>query len=131
MDRLFTLDEARALLDEVRPIVEEIVAARDQLGRAEQDLLALVWKSRSNGRVTGQGSFSAGSENRSELLERLRGHLARLQELGAELKDPSIGLLDFRSLRDGRVVYLCWKLGEQTITHWHDLDTGFAGRQPL
>ena len=47
------------------------------------------------------------------------------------LKDPRTGLVDFRSVRDGRVVYLCWRLGEDRIRYWHDLDAGFAGRQPL
>ncbi len=61
----------------------------------------------------------------------LNAELVRLHELGVELKDPAIGLIDFRSLREGRIIYLCWRLGEPTIAYWHDLDTGFAGRQPL
>jgi hypothetical protein len=50
---------------------------------------------------------------------------------GAELKDINSGLLDFRSQREGREVYLCWRYGEGEIRFWHDLDAGFAGRQPL
>jgi hypothetical protein len=54
-----------------------------------------------------------------------------LNGFGCELKDPTIGLIDFLSLRSGREVYLCWHLGEERINFWHYLDAGFAGRQPL
>jgi hypothetical protein len=54
-----------------------------------------------------------------------------LDATGAVLKGIDEGLLDFPSLREGRVVYLCWRLGEDTISYWHEMDTGFAGRQPL
>jgi hypothetical protein len=54
-----------------------------------------------------------------------------INELGVEIKDLERGLCDFPSLRDGRVVYLCWLLGEDSIEWWHDTDTGFSGRQPL
>ncbi len=131
MDRLFTVDEAVALLPEVVPIVAEIVEARAKLERTEQEILALHWKARANGHVKEEGSFATGEASRAELLARVNGQIIRLQELGVELKDPRIGLIDFRSLRDDRVVYLCWKLGEPTVAYWHDLDAGYAGRQPL
>jgi hypothetical protein len=50
---------------------------------------------------------------------------------GIELKDIDRGLIDFPSPREGRVVYLCWRLGERRIRYWHEVDAGFAGRQPL
>ncbi|TMB93458.1 MAG: DUF2203 family protein, partial [Chloroflexi bacterium] len=55
----------------------------------------------------------------------------RVQSYGCELKDMEMGLIDFRWLREDREVYLCWKLGEARVEHWHELETGFAGRQPL
>jgi hypothetical protein len=55
----------------------------------------------------------------------------KLSSFGCVLKDPSIGLIDFLSLRKGREIYLCWYLGEERINFWHYLDTGFAGHQPL
>ncbi len=66
-----------------------------------------------------------------EAVRSMRDAIEELQEAGCELKDPDTGLIDFLSLRDGREVYLCWRLGEDRIRFWHDLDTGFAGRQPL
>ncbi len=64
-------------------------------------------------------------------IERLEEFANELEDLGVELKDPVQGLIDFRSLMDGREVYLCWKLGEDEITHWHELNAGFQGRQSL
>jgi hypothetical protein len=64
-------------------------------------------------------------------LERLRGFGDELAEIGAELKDPAAGLIDFPTLVDDRDAWLCWKLGEDSIEFWHDLQSGFAGRQPI
>ncbi len=57
--------------------------------------------------------------------------LGELDRLGVELKDPMTGLLDFRALRDGQEVYLCWRLEEPEVGHWHELAAGFAGRRPI
>ncbi len=136
MARLFTLDEAIALLPTIRPILERIVDLRIRLQRAERDVVSQHWKARTNGHVNfdGQaGGAASGAEQsqRVALRNELNAELVRLHELGVELKDPAIGLIDFRSLREGRVVYLCWRLGEPGIGYWHELDAGFAGRQPL
>jgi hypothetical protein len=63
--------------------------------------------------------------------ERMRELQEELAQLGVELKDFFIGLIDFRSMQDGREVYLCWKLGEPDVGHWHELDAGYAGRRPI
>jgi hypothetical protein len=131
MAKYFTLEEATALLPEVTPILEEIVGLRDRLTQAERGLVSLHWKARANGHARQEGSFATGQANRTELTARISAQVARLRELGVELKDPATGLIDFPSWRDGRVVNLCWKLGEPAIAFWHELDTGFAGRQPL
>ncbi|MCH8919420.1 MAG: DUF2203 domain-containing protein [Chloroflexi bacterium] len=62
---------------------------------------------------------------------RLDGLLAGVTSFGCELKGLDQGLIDFPAERDGRTIYLCWQLGEETIAHWHDIETGFAGRQQL
>jgi hypothetical protein len=61
----------------------------------------------------------------------IQARLRELDELGVELKDPRTGLVDFRSERDGQIVYLCWKLDEPSVGWWHTLDSGFAGRRQL
>ena len=136
MARLFTLDEAIALLPTIQPILQRIIDLRIRLERAERDAVCQHWKARTHGHVHfdgagGEGPSSQWQAQRVTLRNELNAELLRLHELGVELKDPAIGLIDFRSLREGRVVYLCWRLGEPTIAYWHDLDTGFAGRQPL
>ncbi|MBL8953234.1 MAG: DUF2203 domain-containing protein [Myxococcaceae bacterium] len=64
------------------------------------------------------------------LAEKIQGELQPLVDSGIEVKALD-GLVDFRALLEGRTVYLCWRWGEERITHWHELDTGFAGRRPI
>lgn len=61
----------------------------------------------------------------------IEGFVAELTELGVECKDLGRGLMDFAGERDGRTVYFCWQHGERSVAHWHELDAGFSGRQPL
>jgi hypothetical protein len=61
----------------------------------------------------------------------IQGFVGELTALGVECKSIEAGLMDFPGERDGRLVYFCWKHGESAVTHWHELDAGFAGRQPL
>ena len=136
MARLFTLDEANALLPTLRPILQRIMDLRIRLERVERDAVSLHWKARTNGHVDFQGAPGQASPvgeraQRTPLRNELNQELVRLHDLGVELKDPALGLIDFRSLREGRVVYLCWRLGEPTVGYWHELHTGFASREPL
>ncbi|MEE8112255.1 MAG: DUF2203 domain-containing protein [Acidobacteriota bacterium] len=64
-------------------------------------------------------------------LENLHSSLQDVTTLGCEVKDLETGLIDFPSLREGRIVYLCWRLGEDRIGHWHEVEAGFAGRKPV
>lgn len=67
---------------------------------------------------------------RDRVVGQIREELDRIAEMGIEVKSIE-GLVDFRAMLEGRTVYLCWKLGEAAITHWHELDTGFGGRRPI
>ncbi|WP_375768651.1 DUF2203 domain-containing protein [Archangium gephyra] len=67
---------------------------------------------------------------RDALIDSIQGELEQFQDLGVEIKAAD-GLVDFRALKAGRPVYLCWRFGEPAITHWHELEGGFAGRQPI
>jgi hypothetical protein len=131
MPKTFTLAEATALLPTIRPILERIISLRARLERTERDLVSLHWKARTNGHADHQGSFGEGNTARTDLMAEINAELVKIHELGVELKDPGLGLIDFPSIRDGRVVYLCWRLGERSIEYWHETTTGFAGRQPL
>ena len=131
MPKTFTLAEATALLPTIQPILERIIMLRARLERTERDIVSLHWKARTNGHADHQGSFGEGNTARTDLLAEINAELVKIHDMGVELKDPSIGLIDFPSPRDGRVVYLCWRLGEPAIEYWHETTTGFAGRQPL
>lgn len=128
-ERLFTLEEARALLPTVRQIINEIHQAKTDLDVASAELERLMSLTSGNGHLA--ADIASTRENVQTAATRLQGSIDELDGLGVELKGLDDGLVDFRSERDGRVVYLCWRLGEDTIRFWHEIETGFAGRQPL
>jgi hypothetical protein len=78
----------------------------------------------------GNGGSKAGSEY-AMALQSFNAHLSFFQDLGCELKDLDQGLVDFPSYRDDKLIYLCWKRGEDRVSFWHAIDSGFSGRQPL
>lgn len=124
MPSYFTLEEANALLDTLRPLVGRMLKVRQELLNLQPELEPVLRKALGNG-----GSLVASQA--AVYFEELRELVERIQSSGVELKDINSGLLDFRSLREGREVYLCWRYGEDEIGFWHDIDAGFAGRQPL
>lgn len=124
MPRYFTVEQANELLVLIRPLVERILAIRQELLDRRPDLEPVLEKIGTNG---GNRAISEATE----AFRQLEHLVHQIQELGAEIKDINIGLLDFRTLRDGREVYLCWQYGEDQVRFWHDLDAGYAGRQPL
>jgi hypothetical protein len=81
-------------------------------------------------RAGGNGGSKAGSEY-VLTMQRFNACLSVFQDLGCELKDLDDGLVDFPSYRQGQLIYLCWKRGEDRIEWWHTMEAGFAGRQPL
>jgi hypothetical protein len=130
-ERYFTPEEANELLPEIRPLAEEMVGSRRLLAGAEARRAAVLE------RISGNGGDLAPSDL-AELAEEVEAHateLARcvreLSALGVQVKDLDRGLVDFPALRDGDEVLLCWQLGEEDVAHWHGVDDGFAGRQPL
>ncbi len=121
---LFTPEEANALLEEIRPIVGEMLSARKEVLSLRPSLEGMLEKMIGNG-----GSRQAGEL--LEAFERLRNAVLRIQSKGVLVKDIQSGLLDFPSLREGRTVFLCWQYDEPGVAFWHELDTGFAGRKPI
>ena len=122
--RLFTVDEANALLPTLRPLLIDILQARQNIVAAQPELWPVLEKAVNNG-----GSKKAGAVLAD--FEVIQRNVKAIQELGIEIKDINIGLVDFPAERAGREVYLCWRFDEPRVTHWHDLDSGFSGRQPL
>ena len=129
--RLYTLDEAQAILPAVLPVLERLRKAFTELRTLQASVEASRRGSAADGALTAD-PWSPGGENRMEQLNaRVRAEASRLDAWGIEVKDPATGLIDFRSRRNGAVVYLCYRLGEPAIAYWHALDAGFAGRRPL
>jgi hypothetical protein len=123
--KLFTVEEANALLPFLSRAFEEIFALRQQVIalRPEEDWPALE-----------KAAYNGGGRQAGELFQLLNTFEALMRKIeatGCVVKDVEIGLVDFPSLRQGQVVYLCWKYKEPTIAYWHTIDGGFAGRQPL
>lgn len=129
--KLFTVEQANAVLPLVRAITADLVElAREVTERRER--LALL----SGGRdATAKDPYSEELAQIEEELEKdseqLRAYVDELRELGVEPKSGPEGLVDFPCLMDGRVVFLCWKFGETEVMYWHELEAGFAGRQSL
>jgi hypothetical protein len=127
--RLFTLDEALALLPTVRQLMLEIQALKREVDEGSEALDRLLAMAGGNGHL--ESGIAVARKTLEAAVARLQQRLDELDGLGVEIKGIDEGLADFRSEREGRVVYLCWRLGEDTIAYWHELDTGFAGRRPL
>jgi hypothetical protein len=129
--KIFTLEQANAMLPLVRAIMKDLAElSRDVLERRERLAILLSGREAKSSDLY-RDELAQIEEELQKDNERLRDYVRELHELGVEPKNGPEGLVDFRCLMDGRVVYLCWKLGEPHITHWHELDAGFAGRQPL
>ena len=116
--KVFSLDEANRSLPLVRRIVEDIVAAHREL-HSLRDQMADAMDRR---------AVDHDIEHETRRMETLQNEL---EVVGCELKDPSIGLIDFLGQHQGREIYLCWKLGEDQVQYWHELHSGFASRRPV
>jgi hypothetical protein len=130
MTHYFSREEAEALLPQISVVLRTIQEERRLLRACETDLDALAVQAMGNGHHL-QGRIVQLQKAVLGHTRNLRVAFEALQAFGCELKDPDSGLIDFLSLRDGQEIYLCWLLGEERIAFWHDLQTGFAGRQPL
>ena len=122
--KLFTVEEANALLPRLREILDEVALHRDALRERAPHMQPIL------AAAIGNGGGRAGSEYGVEAYS-LYLAIERISELGVVLKDLDMGLLDFPHERGGRVVFLCWHPPEESVEYWHELDAGYAGRQPL
>jgi hypothetical protein len=117
----YTVDEANALLDYLAPLLVEL---REKMEQAAAINEKVSQAATSNG-------WSHEREGWSRTLARVGELVDRLEEWNVELRDISTGLVDFPTVIDGEDAYLCWRLGEPEVTHWHSPDDGFQGRRPL
>jgi hypothetical protein len=122
-ERLFTREQADRLIPQLRPLLEQLRAAAQRAGDEDRRRHLRTVVGGNGGGDTAREMLQVGDE-----LARL---IAGIEEMGIVVRDPSAGLVDFPAERDGHPVYLCWRIEEESVAHWHDRDTGFAGREPL
>ena len=129
-DRLFTLEEARALV----PAIDGILAEIQQLRRQVETVQAIIETIR---RSTGANGGAVHTDSRAQqeratgLTDRIRERIHDLHALEIQVKDVDKGLVDFLALHRGERVFLCWQRGEPTVEWWHSIPDGFAGRQRI
>lgn len=124
MSQYFTLQEANEALKIVRPLMDEVMRIRQKILANQPEAWPAIEKSAGNG----------GNPALSQMVhdfEKLDDLIHKIQDTGAQIKDINIGLLDYSALKDGREVYLCWQHGEGDIAYWHEVEDGYAGRQPI
>lgn len=124
LKRYFTPHEANNALPALIPLAADIVRIVADIQAKQPELWPSVRRSVGNG----------GSPELSRLyadFERLDSLVHRVHDMGVEIKDLSTGLMDFPAIRGDREVLLCWRYGEEYVKFWHDLQTGFAGRQMI
>ena len=131
-DRTFTLDEAQCLLPVLESLLLTAINAKQIIEEADAELQALHHRIfLSGGMFLDIVPLARRRAERAKAEQQAKDALAEIDSIGVQVKDLSIGLLDFPCEVEGKTILLCWKLGEPAITHWHGLQEGFAGRKPI
>jgi hypothetical protein len=128
MARYYDIDAANARVDELRPILEQLRADRDEI----RDVQAEIRRLRE---TNGSGDHAADIVRRDDriraIVRRMERVVAQIEAWSVTLRDIESGLVDFPALANGRPIWLCWRLGEGDIGWWHETDEGFGSRRPL
>jgi len=131
-DRTFTLDEAQSLLPVLESLLRTAIDGKKLMEEVEGEMQALSHRIFLNGGTHVDVVATARRKaERAKAEQRAKDALAEIDSIGVQVKDLEIGLLDFPCEVEGRVILLCWKTGETSITHWHSFEEGFAGRKPI
>ena len=129
---LFTVEEANKLAVELKPLLERLVAAKRDFDDLHErvEVLSLALAGASPGNPDARELRDVHTR-RTELAEELTRGVQAIQQRGLVVKDLDKGLVDFYTLSGDRLIFLCWQLSEPEVAHWHTLEGGFSGRQPL
>ncbi|HZQ93772.1 MAG TPA: DUF2203 domain-containing protein [Candidatus Sulfotelmatobacter sp.] len=131
-DRSFTLEEAQSLLPVLESLLRAAMTAKSLMDEVDAELQALHHRIFLNGGMFLEiASLARRKSERARAEQRAKDAIAEIDSIGVQIKDLSIGLLDFPCQVEGQKILLCWKLGEKAITHWHGVEEGFAGRKPI
>jgi hypothetical protein len=130
--RTFTLQEAQVLLPVLKSLLKQAIDGKKLIETIESEFQELAQKIfLSGGLLVEIGRMAARRAERDKTEQRIKDVLAEIDATGVQVKDLEIGLLDFPCVVDGKTILLCWKVGEDRITHWHGLEEGYAGRKPI
>lgn len=130
--KTFTLDEAQSLLPVLESLLKRAIDCRRSAQEVEADLNGIAQRIYLSGGM--RVNAAAIAKQRSELddhLQHVRDSIAEIDAIGVQVKDLETGLLDFPCRVDDEIVLLCWRMGESAIEHWHTMEAGFKGRQPV
>lgn len=131
-DRTFTLDEAQSLVPTLESLLRAAISGKKIMEEVEAETQALTQRIFLNGGThVDVVAVARRKAERAKAEQRAKDALAEIDSIGVQVKDLEIGLLDFPCEVEGGVVLLCWKMGEDSITHWHSPEAGFAGRKPI
>lgn len=130
--KTFTLDEAQSLLPVLESLLKRAIEEKQSAEAVEADLSGLAQRIYLSGGMRVNTASVAILRNEMENhLKCVRESIAEIDAIGVQVKDLDSGLLDFPFRLDDEVVLLCWRMGEPTIEHWHTMEAGFKGRQPV
>jgi hypothetical protein len=130
--RTFSLSEAQAMLPILEGLLRGTIDAKQLIEEVDDELEELSQRVFVNGGMLVDVPYwSRRKAEREKALQKAKDAVAEINAIGVQVKDLDIGLLDFPCNVDGEVVLLCWKMGEDKITHYHGVEEGFAGRKPI
>lgn len=131
MVRYYTVEEANALVPWLDSVFQQLHPLRRDMALEQQEAADLVHRSQSNGHGSSEEKIAECHRKVETMKRRADALLAEVEQRGILVRDPDRGLIDFYGKRDGRDIFLCWIGGEPAVEFWHELNTGYAGRQPL
>jgi hypothetical protein len=126
--RFYSIDQANARLRDLDPILHKLKTDRDAVADAQRELVRFR---QTNGNARHAQELKAREDRMRDLVVRMERYVAQIVAWDVTLRDIETGLVDFPALVNGRQVCLCWRLGEDAVAWWHELDAGLAGRKPL
>ena len=132
--KIFTLEQANRLIPQVKAVLSKLRQQRDQLHNLENALAIVELEGLQADGTPSPLARTVALEKSSRIEKQMDGFKLLLEELdaiGCQLKDLDEGLVDFFTIHQGQLVYLCWKDGEEAIRYWHRMEDGFAGRRPV
>jgi len=132
MPRYFTIEQARAALPAVERSIREACSAKGKYDEADNALQSLTQRIMFTGGMSVDTSVAEDWKNqRDSNGHSLKAAMEKLEEIGVQVKDLEVGLVDFPTLFRGEEVLLCWRMDEEDIEHWHGVHEGFAGRKVI